>query len=202
LPELAPSFEQLGPADDRACELSEQRERACRLTRPISPLTFTSFTTTHKHHRAGCPISRVLCEKWGTLPAALQPLPVPTPTRMSATPARRMPAATGTRRTVRTTSVTRRTISARRPWLHHRLPHVQLRTRRSSSIRIRVATALRSPGISRGTAPIAAAPTAAAPPSFRRLAVRRRRERTEPAAITAFRRARAALCFPARARRT
>jgi hypothetical protein len=129
-------------------------------------------------------------------------LAVPTPARMSTTPARRMPTPTGTRCTVGTTSVTRRTISARRPRLHHRLPHIQLRTRRSSSIRIRVATALRSPGISRGTAPIAAAPTAAAPPSFRRLAVRRRRERTEPAAITAFRRARAALCFRARLRRT
>jgi hypothetical protein len=120
---------------------------------------------------------------------------MPTPTRMSTAPARRMSAA-GTRRTVGTTSVR----PTRRPRLHHRLTHIQLRTGRSSPISIRVAPALRSCGTRRGAVPVTATLTAAPSTSFSRLAVRRRRERSEPAPISALRRA--PLRFRARFRRT
>jgi len=150
----------------------------------------------------GCPISRVFCEKWGFSPApTTTTLPVPTSTRMPTTPARRMPTA-ATRRAVGSAAIARCAISTRRPRLHHRLPHVQLRTRRSSPITVRVAAALRSGVARRAPAPVAATLTAAPSPSFTRLTVRRRRERTEPAAIPTLRRTRAARRFRAGFRRT
>ena len=88
-------------------------------------------------------------------------------------------------------TVARRTIA--RPWLHHRLPHVQLRTRRSrpASVTVGIATSLIRRRTGRRAAPIAAT-LAAARPFTCRLRMRWRCERPESATIAGFRRARRA----------